>query len=149
MAQRQHSLPVRVLFGAFGLLCVGVGFIGIITPGLPGFVFLLIALWAFRHSSERLEQWLLSNRFVGASLRDWEENGTMRLQTKVLALVLIWVGIGYTIYKILNKPPIVIEAWRLEIPKALPIGLLVATMLGLTIYLKSVPLTPKNDKTAL
>jgi uncharacterized protein len=140
MATRRRSLPIRVLFGAMGLVCVAVGFVGLITPGLPGFVFFIIALWAFRNSSEPLENWLLNNRFVGASLRDWEENGSMRLRTKVLALIMIWLGIGFTIYRIAIKPPIVIDAWNLEVPKALPIGLLVATILGLTLYLKSVPL---------
>jgi uncharacterized membrane protein YbaN (DUF454 family) len=140
MTQRKHSLPVRALFGVFGICCVGVGFVGLITPGLPGFVFFLIALWAFRHSSENLEQWLLNNRFVGASLREWEEHGTMRLRTKILALIAIWLGIGFTIYRVAIKPPIVIEQWHWEIPKFVPIGLLVVTIFGLTAYLKRVPI---------
>jgi uncharacterized membrane protein YbaN (DUF454 family) len=139
MPHKRRSLPVRVLFASFGLVCVGVGFVGLMTPVMPGFVFFLIALWAFRNSSERLEQWLLANRFIGPALRDWEENRSMKLGTKVLAISMIWVAIGFTIFWIASKPSIVIERWHFELPKWIPIGLLAATILSLTYYLYSIP----------
>lgn len=139
MSHKVRPLPVRILFAAFGITCVGVGFVGLVTPGLPGFVFFLIALWAFRNSSERLEQWLLANRYVGPTLRDWEEHRSMKLRTKVIAISMIWLAIGFTIYRILSKPPIVIEQWHFELPKWIPVGLLAATILGLTIYLSRIP----------
>ena len=118
---------------------MGVGFVGLVTPGLPGFVFFLIALWAFRNSSPRLEQWLLDNKFVGPMLRDWEETGSIKLRTKIIAITTIWVAIGYTIYSILRKGPIVIPGANLLVPKAIPVALLVITILSLTWYLASRP----------
>jgi len=139
MPHRNRPLLVKALFAGFGIVCVGVGFIGLITPGLPGFVFFLIALWAFRNSSEKLENWLLANKYVGPTLRDWDENRSMKLRTKIIAISMIWVAIGYTIYKILSKPPIVIEQWHFELPKWIPIALLAMTILSLTVYLVRVP----------
>ncbi len=139
MSHKVRPLPVRILFAGFGITCVGVGFVGLVTPGLPGFVFFLIALWAFRNSSERLEEWLLANRYVGPTLRDWEEHRSMRLRTKILAISMIWLAIGFTIYRILSKPPIVIEQWHFELPKWIPVGLLAATIMGLTLYLSRIP----------
>ncbi|MBS1725087.1 MAG: YbaN family protein [Armatimonadetes bacterium] len=139
MPHTNRPLLVRSLFAGFGIVCVGVGFVGIITPGLPGFVFFLIALWAFRNSSERLESWLLANRTVGPTLRDWEEHRSMRLRTKVIAISMIWVAIGFTIYRILSKPPIVIEQLEMELPKWIPVGLLAGTILALTVYLARGP----------
>ena len=139
MTHKQRPLLVRILFGGFGIGCVGIGFIGILTPGLPGFVFFVIALWAFRNSSQQMEDWILANRFVGPTLKDWEENRSMKRSTKVLAISMIWIAIGVTIYRILSTPPIVIEAWNFHLPKWIPIALLVGTILGLTIYLIKVP----------
>ncbi len=139
MTHKQRPLLVRILFGGFGIGCVGIGFIGILTPGLPGFVFFIIALWAFRNSSQQMEDWILANRFVGPTLKDWEENRSMKRSTKVLAISMIWIAIGVTIYRIFTTPPIVIEAWNFHLPKWIPIVLLVGTILGLTIYLIKVP----------
>jgi uncharacterized membrane protein YbaN (DUF454 family) len=139
MTHKKRPLLVRILFGGFGIGCVGIGFIGILTPGLPGFVFFVIALWAFRNSSQQMEDWILANRFVGPSLKDWEENRSMKRSTKVLAISMIWIAIGVTIYRIFTTPPIVIEAWNFHLPKWIPIALLVGTILGLTIYLIKVP----------
>ena len=139
MTHKQRPLLVRILFGGFGIGCVGIGFIGILTPGLPGFVFFVIALWAFRNSSQQMEDWILANKFIGPTLKDWEENRSMKRSTKVLAISMIWIAIGVTIYRILTTPPIVIEAWNFHLPKWIPIALLVGTILGLTIYLIKVP----------
>jgi uncharacterized membrane protein YbaN (DUF454 family) len=139
MTHKQRPLLVRILFGGFGVACVGIGFVGILTPGLPGFVFFVIALWAFRNSSQQLEDWILANRLIGPTLKDWEENHSMKLSTKVLAISMIWVAIGVTIYRILTTPPIVIEAWKFHLPKWIPVVLLVGTIVGLTIYLVRVP----------
>lgn len=142
--RKQRSLIVRGLYAGFGLLCVGVGFIGLVTPGLPGFVFFIIALWAFQNSSEKLESWLLNNRFVGAQLRDWQENKSMTMKAKVLSIGTIWIAVGYTIYSISKKPPILLpKNWgslaSLEVPKAVPLSLLLITILWLTWYLGSRP----------
>lgn len=118
---------------------MGIGFVGLVTPGLPGFVFFLIALWAFRNSSPRLEEWLLSNRFVGPTLKDWEEERSMKLSTKIIAISMIWVAIGFTIYRISTHAPAVTEVWRVSLPRWIPVGLLAATILSLTVYLQRIP----------
>ena len=139
MAQHNRPILVRALFAGFGLGCVGIGFVGLVTPGLPGFVFFLIALWAFRNSSPRLEEWLLSNRFVGPTLKDWEQERSMKRSTKIIAISMIWVAIGFTIYRIMTKPPIVIEQWHFELPKWVPVSVLAITILSLTVYLSRIP----------
>jgi hypothetical protein len=103
MATRKRILPIRILFALFGILCVGVGFVGLVTPGLPGFVFFLIALWSFRNSSSRLETWLLNNRMIGPTLRDWEETRSMKRSTKIIAISAIWLAILATCTRIWTK----------------------------------------------
>jgi uncharacterized membrane protein YbaN (DUF454 family) len=138
MTQMRHPKIVRGFFGGFGMLCVGIGFVGLVTPGLPGFVFFIIALWAFRNSSERLANWLLNNKYVGATLRDWDENRSIKKSTKIIAITSIWVAIGFTIYRIAIKPPLKFMSGSFEVPKAIPIGLLVITILWLTHLISSI-----------
>src|SRR5688500_7324122 len=86
-----------------GLLCVALGFIGYIVPGMPGTVFFIVALWAFKRSSPRLEQWLLNHRLVGPTLRDWHETRSISKGTKAFAIAAIWVCIGVSIV-LTSKP---------------------------------------------
>lgn len=89
----------RPLLLAFGWINVGVGMVGIVVPGLPTTVFLLMALWAFSKSSPRFHRWLYTHPRLGPPLRDWNEHGVIPARAKVLAvammtLSLVWVTFG-------------------------------------------------------
>jgi uncharacterized protein len=48
----------RAVYIAVGLSALGLAALGVLLPGLPTTVFLLISLWAFSRSSERLHGWV-------------------------------------------------------------------------------------------
>ena len=48
----------RYLYLTLGWLCVGMAYIGVITPGIPFSIFLVIAAWAFAKSSKKWHDWL-------------------------------------------------------------------------------------------
>jgi uncharacterized membrane protein YbaN (DUF454 family) len=112
---------------------------------MPGFVFLVIALWAFRNSSEKLENWLLNNRYVGQTLRDWDSGRSMKLRTKIIALVMIWLAISATCYKIYSSAPIYVKQVDWTLPKWVPLVLLVGTVIWLTDFLRRVPLSTETS----
>lgn len=85
---------LRPLYRALGVVCVGIGFINYFIPGFPSTVFFLIALWAFKRSSPRMEHWLLHKSPLGPTLRDWEETKSMTMRVKIVAIASVWVGIG-------------------------------------------------------
>jgi uncharacterized membrane protein YbaN (DUF454 family) len=88
---------LRPLFLVLGLFCVGIGFVNHFIPGMPSTVFYLIALWAFKRSSPRLERWILWKSPVGPALRDWEHDRSITLRTKIVAITFVWLGIGASI----------------------------------------------------
>lgn len=52
---------------ALGWVCVALGIAGLFLPVMPTTVFLLIAAWAFSHSSHRFHRWLYDHPRLGAA----------------------------------------------------------------------------------
>lgn len=63
----------KFLWRALGLLFVGCAYIGAIVPGIPTTVFLVLALWCFSKSSEKLRLWIWEHPVFGKYVRDWTE----------------------------------------------------------------------------
>ena len=73
------------MYLAIGLVCVGLGVVGVFLPVLPTTPFLLISLWAFSKSSARLERWLLEHKRFGPRLVAWRTNRVIPLPAKLAA----------------------------------------------------------------
>jgi len=76
---------LRAAYLAIGLLCVGLGVLGVFLPVLPTTPFLLISLWAFSRSSVRLERWLLEHKRFGPRLLAWRLHRVIPLPAKLAA----------------------------------------------------------------
>ena len=83
----------RTLLISLGLLCVGLGFVGVFVPGIPTTIFLIIALWAFTKSSEKLRLWLLNHKRFGPILNNWQEHKVVPRRAKILMVVLMSVAV--------------------------------------------------------
>ena len=84
-----------MLIGA-GLVCTALGAVGIVLPGLPTTPFLLLAAFCFSRSSERFHRWLLSHRWLGTYIRNFEQGRGMTRRDKAITLLTMWVTIGIT-----------------------------------------------------
>ena len=108
-----RALPraVRWLLLVFAVLCLVMGLIGVVVPGLPTTVFILLAAWAAARSSPRLHGWLMRHRLFGPMLVNWQNGGFVSRRAKwsatvamaVCAVILwftahqvwgAWLGIG-------------------------------------------------------
>jgi len=84
---RQTSPLARALLYGFAVLCLVLGLIGVVVPGMPTTVFILMAAWAAARSSPRLHHWLLNHRIFGPLLRNWENGRTVSRRAKWSATV--------------------------------------------------------------
>ena len=98
--------PWRYVLFCFGILCTAVGIAGIVLPGLPGTLFLLIAVWAFSRSSERFHLWLYNHPRFGSGVRAWHEHGVIPPRAKIAAVTMI----GFSFALLWG---FVLEDWRL------------------------------------
>ena len=88
----------RYLLIAFGWLCVAIGLVGIVVPGLPTTVFLLIAAWAFSRSSERFQAWLVEHPRLGPPIQAWRDRGAIPMKAKVLADLMMTISLAIIIF---------------------------------------------------
>ncbi|MFD1795123.1 DUF454 domain-containing protein [Paracoccus aurantiacus] len=78
---------MRLIYLTIGWIAVGCAVVGAVLPIVPTVPFLLVALWAFSRSSERLRQRLLADPTFGPDIRHWQERGAIRRPAKVMAIV--------------------------------------------------------------
>ena len=83
----------RTILISLGLLCVGLGFVGVFVPGIPTTIFLIIALWAFTKSSEKLRYWLLNHKRFGPILNNWQKHKVVPRRAKILMVVLMSLAV--------------------------------------------------------
>lgn len=114
---------IRYALLAFGWLMVALGAVGILVPGFPGTVFLLIALWAFSKSSERFHAWLYNHRLLGPPIRNWHNHRVIPAYAKTAAVSAMAVSLaGLTFF--------IAESWVLPAAVGaclLPIAVFIVT----------------------
>ncbi len=84
-------------FMALGLLSTALGILGVFVPGLPTTVFLIIALWAFSRSSDRLKLWLWDHPKFGPSLQAWHLHRVIPVRAKISAVVVMAISMAILI----------------------------------------------------
>jgi hypothetical protein len=111
-----HTLLVAV-----GTLSVALGVVGIFVPLLPTTPFLLLAAYCYARSSERFYHRLMTNRWLGAYIRDYREGRGIPRRTKVVTVALLWLTMGHAIL-------FVVPAWWVDL-------LLFALAASVTVFL--------------
>ena len=92
----------RTILISLGWLCVGLGFVGVFVPGIPTTIFLIIALWAFTKSSEKLRHWLLNHKRFGPILNNWQEHKVVPRKAKILMVILMSLAVVLFYYSSQN-----------------------------------------------
>lgn len=93
-ATRFARCGARIAVMAFGWLNVGLGVVGIVVPGMPTTVFLLMALWAFSKCSTRFHRWLYNHGTLGPPIRDWHERRVIPARAKAAALAMMSMNVA-------------------------------------------------------
>jgi uncharacterized protein len=124
----------RALWVLAGLAGCGLGFLGLLLPGMPATVFFLIAAACFSKSSPRLLRWVLQLPRVGPMVRDYRAGKGMPRSAKVTATVMM-LGFGG------------VSVWVVE-PLALKAFILALLSIGAWVIWKRVPLQKNPSPTA-
>ena len=87
----------RIVFAALGMVCLGLGTVGVFLPILPTTPFYLLTLFFFANSSQRLNQWFKGTKMYKKHLESFVKKEGMLLQTKlsIIATVTLLMGFGF------------------------------------------------------
>ena len=77
---------MRPLFLVGGVVLTVVGVIGLVTPGWPGTIFLILAAGCFARSSRRLEAWIENHPKYGPTVVAWRRHGAIPRKAKYLSI---------------------------------------------------------------
>lgn len=83
----------RYGLAGLGVGCVGLGALGVVLPGLPTTIFLIIASWCFARSFPSLTERLIRNRFFAPFLKYVRPGAVMPRKAKVIAAAMMWTAI--------------------------------------------------------
>lgn len=95
---KSNKKVVRTLFFIAGSITLVLGAIGIVLPVLPTTPFLLISLACYLRSSERMTHWMLTNKYFGKYIKNYQEGKGIPLKTKIYAISLLWITILYSAF---------------------------------------------------
>ncbi|BAC15305.1 hypothetical conserved protein [Oceanobacillus iheyensis HTE831] len=80
-----------------GSISLGLGVLGIILPLLPTTPLLLLSAACYIRSSDKLYQWLITNKYVGSYILNYRSGKGIPLKAKIIGVSLLWISILYTI----------------------------------------------------
>lgn len=83
----------KILFIVLGFLSLVLAILGIFLPILPTTPFLLLSAYLFAKSSSKLYNWLLSTKYFGKIINDYQTQKGVSLGIKVFALLFLWTTI--------------------------------------------------------
>ncbi len=104
---------LRVVLMALGWLWVAIAFVGIVLPGLPTTGPILLAAFFFSKSSERFDNWLVTNKLFGGIVRDWRAGIGFTVRAKTIAVTAIVVSFGVTTTWFITNPYARVAMWIL------------------------------------
>lgn len=85
----ESNLFKRRLFFAAGHICTFLGVIALILPLIPTSPFLVVGAACYARSSEKFYRLLLTNRYFGPMIRQWEQNRCLEKRVKLTAVAVL------------------------------------------------------------
>ena len=92
------NIFTRWLWLILGLLLTAIGLIGIVVPGLPTTIFMILAAACYFRSSQGLYNWVINHKYFGSHVKNYREGKGMPLRAKVLSLSMMWIFVLYAIF---------------------------------------------------
>jgi uncharacterized membrane protein YbaN (DUF454 family) len=86
----------KIFWYMIGMFCLGMAYIGLVTPGIPFSIFLVIAAYSFSKSSERMHKWIYNNKHFGPFLTNWTEKRIFPTKMKYVMIITMLSTLVFT-----------------------------------------------------
>jgi hypothetical protein len=108
-----------------GTIALVIGAIGLFLPVVPTTPLVLLAAACYYRGSDRLHNWILSSRWFGETIKNYQEGRGLTRDTKVRAISMMWVMI-------------LISAWSFVDSLFVRVAI-ICVAIGVTVYLVRLP----------
>ena len=100
----------RVIYFSFGLFLTGLGLVGVIIPGLPTTIFMILAAACFFRSSTKMYNWVINHPLFGESVLRFRTGEGMPIKAKYTSIIMMWFFISTSIFFFLHSHTFWIKA---------------------------------------
>lgn len=87
----------KAFWFTLGMMCLGIAYVGVVTPGIPWSTPAVAAAFCFAKSSQRWHDYMMNHRVFGPFLTNWSERRVFPLKGKILmvltmdvSLIMLW-----------------------------------------------------------
>ena len=94
---------IKILYIILGTISLGIGVIAIFIPGLPTTPFLLLTAGLYMRSSPRLYRLIITNKYIGPIIQDFQKKRGMTRITKLRAIGTMWLMIGISVIFLIDS----------------------------------------------
>lgn len=88
----------KKIYLIFGFIFFALGLFGYYMPLVPGTIFMIISAYCFMHSSDKLYNKITNHPLYGNPVKQYIENHTIPLRSKIIILLSMWIATLITIY---------------------------------------------------
>jgi uncharacterized membrane protein YbaN (DUF454 family) len=86
----------KVFWYIAGMFNLGMAYIGLVTPGIPFSIFLVMAAFCFSKSSERMHNWIYNHKIFGPFLTNWKDKRIFPKKMKYVMIVMMASTLVFT-----------------------------------------------------
>ena len=79
-----------MIYFSFGLFLTGLGLVGVIIPGLPTTIFMILAAACFFRSSAKMYNWVINHPLFGESVLRFRTGEGMPIKAKYTSIIMMW-----------------------------------------------------------
>jgi len=89
--------PLKIVWVVLGFISLAIGAVGAVLPFLPTFPFLLLTVFCFAKSSQRLHTWFIGTSLYKNNLESYVQSRSMTVRTKarIMITVSVIMGVGF------------------------------------------------------
>ena len=127
---RVSGKMMRVIYIVVGTIALVIGAIGLFLPVIPTTPLVILAAACYYRGSERLHAWILSSRWFGETIKNYQAGRGLTRDTKVRAIFLMWTTI-------------IISAWFFVSNHFVRVAM-IGVAIGVTVYLVRLPTLERN-----
>ena len=93
----------KIIYFSFGLFLTVLGLLGVIIPGLPTTVFMILAAACFFRSSTKMYNWVINHPLFGESVLRFRSGKGIPIKAKYTSIIMMWFFISTSIFFFLHS----------------------------------------------